>query len=700
MGHRAGLDGAPRASQTEHTLSFPSVSERWPEVKQILAEALEADAESRKALLDEVSSRDPDLAREVRSLLGWYRESADPLTPPTAGRGLRLAAGHRLGPYEIEELLDSGGMGEVYRARDTRLARAVALKVLATNGREDAETTRRFEREARTVASLSHPNILSIFDYGRHEDLTYAVTELLLGENLRSRLRANPPSLLEAMGLARQITNGLAAAHAEGIVHRDLKPENVFLCTDGTAKILDFGLAKKTWPLATLGPGGTTPTLETRAGLILGTVGYMAPEQVRGQAVDARADVFAFGVMLHEMLIGRRPFDRDTPAETLAAVLRDDLPPYDPARVPPPLAQLLTRCMAKDREMRFASAQEILRGIDELESGGLEPASGRWTRRAAIAAVATVAVATLRSAAVPAAMRKRPVDLVIPVGQRPADLIFAGGSVWVANRESNNLTRIEASDGRVTGTFSVGDWPIALAWDGNFVWVSNHKWLPGEYSTVMKVDPSDGRVVGTYRVPGQPMYIVADASFLWVAETWPTYMLRKLRLSDGGEVAAFTAGGAPRQAATDGESVWVANGPIQSVTKMRASDGKVLVALSLPGSPTALLRVGRDLWVNNNRSEAAEVAMIRISADELKVTATYAAVGSLAQTVSERWFFIGESRRIVQRRTRDGSVVAIWAGGPTPSAMTFDGANLWTSDSETNSVSMISGQRLADADRG
>ncbi len=697
MGHGAGLDGAPRASGAEHTLSVPSASERWQEVKEVLAEALDADAESRKALLDEVTSRDPDLAREVRSLLGWYRESADPLTPPTAGRGLRLAAGHRLGPYEIEQLLDSGGMGEVYRARDTRLARSVALKVLATNGREDAETTRRFEREARTVASLSHPNILSIFDYGRHEDLTYAVTELLLGENLRSRLRANPPSMVEAMGLARQIASGLAAAHALGIVHRDLKPENVFLCTDGTAKILDFGLAKKTWPLSTVGPGGATPTLETRAGLILGTVGYMAPEQVRGQAVDARADVFAFGVMLHEMLIGRRPFDRESPAETLAAVLRDDLPPYDPARAPPLLAQLLTRCMAKEREMRFASAREILRGIDELESGGLEPARGIWTRRAAIAAVAAVAIATLRSAATPLAMRARPVDLVIPVGRFPADLVSGGGCIWVANRESNSLTRIRTSDGMVTGTFPVGDWPMALAWDGNFVWVSNHKWLPGDYSTVMKVDPTDGRVVGTYHVPGQPMYLVADASFLWVAETWPTYMLRKLRLSDGAEVAAFTAGGAPRQAATDGESVWVANGPIQSVTKLRASDGKVLAARSVTGAPNMVQRVGEFVWVNDN---AASAAVLKLRADDLTVVARFVVPGSLAQTVSERWFFIGEPGHVVQRRTHDGSVVATWAGGPKPTAITFDGANLWTADAETNSVTMISGRRLVDADRG
>ncbi len=697
MGHRAGVDGAPGTSGAERPLTAPSASERWQEVKQVLAEALEADAASRKALLDEVTSRDPDLAREVRSLLGWYRESADPLTPRTAGRGLRLAAGHRLGPYEIEELLDSGGMGEVYRARDTRLARAVALKVLATSGREDAETTRRFEREARTVASLSHPNILSIFDYGRHEDLTYAVTELLLGENLRSRLRAKPPSLVEAMSLARQIANGLAAAHAEGIVHRDLKPENVFLCTDGTAKILDFGLAKKTWPLSSVVPGSATPTLETRAGLILGTVGYMAPEQVRGQSVDARADVFAFGVMLHEMLLGQRPFDRDTPAETLAAVLRDDVPPYDPARVPPPLAQLLARCLAKDREQRFPSAREILQGIDGLEAAGLESARGRWTRRAAIAAVATVAIATLRSAATPLAMRTRPVDLVIPVGRFPADLVSGGGSIWVANRESNSITRIRPGDGLVTGTFPVGDWPMALAWDGNFVWVSNHKWLPGEYSTVMKVDPTDGRVVGTYRVPGQPMYIVADTRFLWVAETWPTYMLRKLRLSDGAEVAAFTAGGVPRQAATDGESVWVANGPIQSVTKLRASDGKVLAARTVVGAPNAVQRVGDFVWVNDNATTAA---VLKLRADDLTVVARFVLPGSLAQTVSERWFFVGEPGRVVQRRTHDGSVVATWAGGPKPSAITFDGTNLWTADAETNSVSMVAGQRLADADRG
>lgn len=313
-----------------------------------------------------------------------------------------------------------------------------------------------------------------------------------------------------------------------------------------------------------------------------------------------------------------------------------------------------------------------------------------------MAAVLTMALPTLRSAGAPLWMRPRAVDLTIPVGRWPTDVTFGGGFVWVANRESNSITRIRGSDGVVTGTFPVGDWPMALAWDGRFLWVSNHKWLPGDYSTVMKVDPADGRIVGTYRVPGQPMYLVADTQYLWVAETWPTYLLRKLRLSDGADVAAFTAGGVPRQAATDGESVWVANGPIQSVTRLRASDGKILAAQSVVGAPNSIQRVGQYIWVNDNATDAA---VLKLRADDLKVVARFVVPGSLAQAVTERWFFIGEPGRIVQRRTGDGSVAATWAGGPRPSAMTFDGANLWTADVDTNSVSMISGRSLAAVDR-
>jgi len=218
-----------------------------------------------------------------------------------------LAVGQRLGPYEIVAPLGAGGMGEVYRARDTKLDRDVAIKVLPESLASDREALARFEREAKAVAALSHPNILAIFDFGTHEGTAFAVTELLDGETLRGKLSAGPISGREAVDYALQVARGLSAAHERGIVHRDLKPENLFVTKDGHLKILDFGLAKRVESVA---PGEETsaPTGSghTEPGTVMGTLGYMSPEQVRGVPVDHRSDIFSFGAILYELLSGRR----------------------------------------------------------------------------------------------------------------------------------------------------------------------------------------------------------------------------------------------------------------------------------------------------------------------------------------------------------------------------------------------------------
>src|SRR5512136_3273978 len=220
-----------------------------------------------------------------------------------------------LGPYRVLEKLGEGGMGEVYKARDTRLDRDVAVKVLPARLAEDATALARFEREAKSVAALSHPNILGIFDVGREGPTAYVVTELLEGETLRERLAGGALPVRKAADYAAQIARGLAAAHEKGIIHRDLKPENVFIAADGQVKILDFGLAKQEQPAPALGPTDTPTRLATTdPGVVLGTVAYMAPEQVRGQRLDHGADLFAFGVTLYEMLTGRGAFQRETAA--------------------------------------------------------------------------------------------------------------------------------------------------------------------------------------------------------------------------------------------------------------------------------------------------------------------------------------------------------------------------------------------------
>ncbi len=276
---------------------------------------------------------------------------------------MTLASGERLGPYEITAKIGEGGMGEVYRARDPKLQRDVAIKVLPAAVAADRALLERFDREARAVAALSHPNILAIFDFGSEGGRTYAVMELLEGETLRERLREGPLSTRKAVEIAAEVAQGLAAAHERGIVHRDLKPENVFLLNDGRVKILDFGLAKdnaapesRSQLLAapTEGPG-------TAPGAVLGTVGYMAPEQVRGLPADARADLFALGVVLYEMLSGRRAFLRDSSVETMSAILREEPPDFATlgSRLPPPLEQVLRRCLEKRPEERFQSARDL-----------------------------------------------------------------------------------------------------------------------------------------------------------------------------------------------------------------------------------------------------------------------------------------------------------------------------------------------------
>src|SRR5215831_9151561 len=275
---------------------------------------------------------------------------------------MSLGEGKRLGPYRILARIGVGGMGEVYRARDSKLQRDVAVKVLPAPIAKDREYLARFEREALAVAALTHPNILSIFDFGTHGGISYAVTELLEGQTLRARLTEGPIPQAQALGYALQIARGIAAAHRKGVVHRDLKPENLFLLSDGHLKILDFGLAKRSG-VASEGEWGSVPAVSdlTEPGTVMGTAGYMAPEQVRGYTVDHRADIFAFGTILYELLSGRRAFKKDTPADTMAAILNETPPDVSESgrKINPALASIVRRCLEKAPHERYQSAEDL-----------------------------------------------------------------------------------------------------------------------------------------------------------------------------------------------------------------------------------------------------------------------------------------------------------------------------------------------------
>ena len=292
--------------------------------------------------------------------------AARPQRPDGIGCTAIVAApvGTRLGPYEIVAPLGAGGMGEVYRARDTRLGREVAVKVLPPHLLDSPEALARFEREARAVAALNHPHIVALHDVGREGTTAYAVTELLEGQTFRGLIAAGPVPPRRALGALAQVARGLGAAHERGIVHRDIKPENLFLTRDGRAKILDFGIATQEPASATTDLAGRM----TQPGTLVGTPAYMAPEQLAARPATARSDIFAFGLVAHEMLAGAHPFQRKTPGETLAAVLRDDPAPLTGAGLPPAAARVLARCLEKDPAERPGSARDLGFFLDTLAS--------------------------------------------------------------------------------------------------------------------------------------------------------------------------------------------------------------------------------------------------------------------------------------------------------------------------------------------
>jgi Tol biopolymer transport system component/tRNA A-37 threonylcarbamoyl transferase component Bud32 len=322
---------------------------------------------------------------------------------------MQLPTGERLGPYEVTSPLGSGGMGDVYRARDTRLSREVAIKILPAKMARDEERQRRFEVEAQAASALNHPNIVAVHDIGSHNGTPYVVQELLEGETLRERLDEGTLSTRKALDYALQVARGLAAAHARGIVHRDLKPANIFITRDGLVKILDFGLAKLTQngdeESDSDSTGLPTMTRGTTPGSVLGTVGYMSPEQVHGKPADPRSDIFAFGAVLYEMVMGQRAFKGTSAVETMSAIIKEEPPEISVTGkvLPAGLERLIFHCLEKKPEDRFQSARDLvfdlesISGATTLGSGAQaalreEPPSRRLVTRLALAALAVLAV--------------------------------------------------------------------------------------------------------------------------------------------------------------------------------------------------------------------------------------------------------------------------------------------------------------------
>ena len=368
--------------------------ERWRQVRDVLHEAMQMDEEERAAFLDSQCATDPSLRAELGELLAAEGEIGSSFLekPAVAHVSSRtatsdhtsvLSPGTTLGHYVVQSLIGAGGMGEVYRAHDTSLKRDVAIKVLPVSVSRDPDRLRRFQLEAEAAAALNHPNIVSIFAIGQQDDSPYIVTELLEGETLRERLRHGALKLRDTIDIAVQAAKGLAAAHEKGIAHRDLKPENLFLTKDGRVKILDFGLAKLMQ--ASSSPDGTTISLrdQTDVGRVLGTVGYMSPEQVRGEPADTRSDIFSLGCVLYEMLTAKRAFRKPTSVETMHAILNEDPPAASDISltIPPALERVVHRCLEKTPDRRFQSASDLAFSLDALSGSGAAE-SGAQKRRA------------------------------------------------------------------------------------------------------------------------------------------------------------------------------------------------------------------------------------------------------------------------------------------------------------------------------
>ncbi len=399
-----------------------------------------------------------------------------------------LGPGTRLGPYEIVSALGAGGMGEVYRARDTRLGRDVALKILPGSFAADPQRLARFEQEARAAAALNHPSLLAVYDIGSHDNSPYIVSELLEGSTLRDRI-TGPLPIRKVLDYAVQLAHGLAAAHERTIVHRDLKPENIFITSDGRVKILDFGLAKLIQPDVVAAGISIMPTgfeaarvsPDTLPGVVLGTVGYMAPEQVRGQAADHRADIFAFGAILYEMVTGLRAFRGDTTADAMSAILAKDPPDITSSdgRVPPGLARIVDRCLEKSATARFQStrdlafALEALTSLSELRAAqavqadtGPGTSEQRWVWAAwSVAALAVVAAAvfaglwmragtpvserSLRFQIPPPGPATAELFTLSPDGRAIAFVTSKGGpdQIWVRSLEALEARPLPGTDG-------------------------------------------------------------------------------------------------------------------------------------------------------------------------------------------------------------------------------------------------------------
>jgi eukaryotic-like serine/threonine-protein kinase len=565
---------------------------------------------------------------------------------------MNLKAGTHLGPYEIVSPLGAGGMGEVYRARDTRLVREVAIKVLPESFSKDSDRLRRFEQEARAASQLNHPNIVTVHDFGMHRDVPYVVEELLEGETLREHLRRGALPARKVVEYGIEAARGLAAAHEKGIVHRDLKPENLFLTSDGRLKILDFGLAKLA---ATERPAAEqndlpTATQATAIGIVMGTLGYMSPEQVRGQTVDQRADIFALGAILYEMLSGASAFKRQSSADTMSAILKEDSAEFpSDSKIPPALERIVRRCLEKQPNQRFQAASDVAFALEALSGTAPHPVdaavarpSPRWTQRLvlALALAGAVAIGVLAD------------RLLLRSGAPPPKftaVTFRRGTVFNArfSPDGNSIYYAAAWDGNPVDVYAAshedpearslgvsGDPLLALSRKGELAILTHAQYLYqlSYVGTLALLPPSggsprevlenvreadfapDGETMAVVRAErGKTILEYPAGHVLYETPGWISYMRispdgnrvaffdHNVIVDDRGDVAVVDRNGKRAVLSHDWEAedglAWSADGKEVWFTATKSGAGLALRAVTLDGKERAVLTIPSEMRV-------------------------------------------------------------------------------------------------------
>jgi eukaryotic-like serine/threonine-protein kinase len=625
---------------------------------------------------------------------------------------LTLPPGSRLGPYEILAPLGAGGMGEVYRARDSRLGREVALKVLPPELSENRDRLSRFEQEARSASALNHPNIVTVHDIGRSDSTSYIAMELVDGRTLRELSAGGALPVRRVLALAVQVAEGLAKAHAAGIVHRDLKPENVMMSKDGFVKILDFGLAKLVEPES--GQVSVMPTLaqpETHPGVVMGTVGYMSPEQASGEPLDFRSDQFSFGSILYEIATGQKPFQRKTAAETMSAIIREEPEPIGKVRaeVPAPLRWIVERCLAKDPEERYVSTRDLARDlasvrdhVSEITSGAEPPIDlgPRPLKRARRSTVLAVALLLLLFGAVVgwlAAAKRLPRSPAPPTFRR---LTFRSGGLQNARFTPDGQTIVYSANwvGEPEGLYAVRpESPESRPFDikADILAVSS----TGEMAVLLDQNPLFGTLARVPFAGGVPRpavervpYASADWSpdgkelavirFVELGQTRLEYPLGKV-LYEGKEMTA------PRFAPAGDRIAFFQRGKSGSVMVIgRSGDGAKEIAsgFDLPGGAPCWRADGREVWFTGSPERGRPSGVYAADLDG-KVRLVAQMPGELELDDIAR-----DGRALIAHHTLIGSMRAVvpgdsaerdltWLDAPIPAAISSDGKSVLFTES-------------------